>query len=499
MVTLAQIRKALKDCDDIKYRSFSFGGETQVEAALVYVDGLTDGQMLDEHVLKPLMEVRRLDSFELSAARQALTGAVKDSVVSVREIRPEGSVDKVVDEILTGDTAFLVEGAEEVLLIAAFGWGKRAITDPKTEVSIRGPFESFIEDLRTNTGLVRRHIKSPNLKMKSLSLGAYTKTRLMVAYVDDLVMPGLVDEIWLRLSKIQADEIFYSENIEEYLEDNSLSLFPQIERTERPDKIAAGLMEGRAAILVDTTPFAMLMPTQFFQMLQSTDDYTERPWAGTFVRIMRLVSINIALLLPSLYIAIVTYHQEMLPTPLLLSIAGSREGIPFPALIEALLMELTFELLREAGVRLPRQIGQAVSIVGALVIGQAAVQASLVSPLLIIVVALTGIASFTFPAFGLGLAIRMLRFPLMLLAASFGLFGVLIGLLIILVHLCSLRSFGVPYLSPLAPISTGDLKDVFVRVPWWAMFTRPRLVGYRNPLRRQSGNRSVKFRRLWRR
>ena len=475
---LRNFKQIFKDCSDIKFREFEIGGENLAKAAIIYVDGLIDSRTIDDQVLKNLMI-----NINLKSAHFNIKKEVKNAVLSVTELNEEQNIEKIVDEILDGYTALFIDRADAALLIKLIGIEKRSISEPKTEVSIRGPFDHFIEDINTNISLIRRRIKSPQLKMKSMKLGNYTKTDIAISYIEGLVTEDLINEVEKRIAKIKADSILYAETIEEYLEDNRYSPFPQLDRTERPDKAVANLLEGRIVIVVDNTSEVIILPVIFAQYLQSVDDYTERPLAGSFIRGFRLVSINLALLLPSLYVAVITYHPEMLPTPLLLSIAGAREAVPFPVFVEALLMELTFEILRESGVRLPRQIGQAVSIVGALVIGQAAVQAAIVSPQMVIIVALTGIASFTIPSYSLSLAIRILRIPLIFLAGSFGLFGVLIGMLLILVHLSSLRSYGVPYMSPLAPFNLRDMKDVVVRAPWWAMVNRPRFIGFKNPQR----------------
>jgi spore germination protein KA len=271
--------------------------------------------------------------------------------------------------------------------------------------------------------------------------------------------------------------------IEELIEDNSYSPFPQLVNTERPDVAAANLLEGRVVILVDGTPFVLIAPISFFSLLQSPEDYYQRYMISSIIRILRFVFMVLSLLLPSLYVAVLTYHQEMVPTALLISVASSRESVPFPALVEALMMEVTFEALREAGVRLPKQVGAAVSIVGALVIGQAAVQAGLVSAPMVIVVAITGVSSFMVPHYTQGIALRMLRFPIILLAGTLGLLGVMLGVITIVVHLCTLRSFGIPYLTPIAPVKGRELKDALIRAPWWKMDTRPHLTGEFNSYR----------------
>ncbi|HEY8875848.1 MAG TPA: spore germination protein, partial [Desulfosporosinus sp.] len=274
--------------------------------------------------------------------------------------------------------------------------------------------------------------------------------------------------------------VLESAYIEEMIEDEPFSVFPQIDHSEKPDKIAAAIVQGQVAIFTDGTPFVLIVPTMMTQFLQSSEDYYERSIYATSIRLVRFVFLTLALLLPALYIAITTFHRGLLPTPLLISITAAREGAPFPTVIEVLTMEVTFEALREAGLRLPKPVGQAVSIVGGLVIGEAAVQASMVSPVTVIIVALTGIASFGIPSYSFALAIRILRFGMITLASTLGLYGVLLGVLVMSAHLVSLRSFGVPYLAPFAPFNLKDMKDSLIRLPWWAMGERPRLIAKNN-------------------
>jgi len=308
----------------------------------------------------------------------------------------------------------------------------------------------------------------------------------MITYIQDLSDETLIEEITQRIKRIDIDGILESGYIEELIQDNSYSPFPQVLVTERPDTAVSNLLEGRVVIVVDGTPFVLIAPTTFYSLFQSGEDYYHHFVISTATRWLRLIFLFISLLLPSLYVAVITYHQEMVPTKLLLTMVDSREAIPFPALVEALLMEITFEGLREAGLRLPKQVGAAVSIVGALVIGQAAVAAGLVSDPMVMVVALTGIASFTIPRYNIAIPFRLLRFPIMLLAGTFGFIGIMMGLLAIIIHLSTLRSFGVPYLSPLAPMKRRDMKDTLIRAPLWKLNTRPHLTGEYNKYRQSS-------------
>ncbi len=302
-------------------------------------------------------------------------------------------------------------------------------------------------------------------------------------YLKGIASDKVVEEVRARLDRIDIDGILESGYIEELIQDERYSPFPTMYSTERPDVVASEILEGRIAILIDGTPFVLTVPALMIQFFHAAEDYYQRADISTLIRIIRLISFVIALLGPSLYIAITTFHQEMLPTSLLIGLAAQREGVPFPAFIEALLMEVTFEILREAGIRMPRAVGQAVSIVGTLVLGTAAIEAGIVSAAMVIVVSITAISSFVFPAFNMSISIRMLRFALMGLAASFGIFGIIVGVIALVLHLCSLRSFGVPYVSPFSPMIIQDLKDTIVRLPIWAMLTRPRLISQKNIFR----------------
>lgn len=307
--------------------------------------------------------------------------------------------------------------------------------------------------------------------METFIIGEFTKTDVVLAYVDGIAEPSVVEEARRRIQRIDIDAVLESAFLEEFIEDSPKSPFPQVQSTERPDVISANLLEGRFAIFTDGTPFALVAPVVFFGALNANEDYYERTFMSSFLRILRITFMLVNLLLPSVYVAMATFQQEMIPTTLLMSISAARESTPFPAVIEALFMEIVFEALREAGVRMPKQIGQAMSIVGALVIGQAAVEAGIISAPMVIVVSFTGIASFTFPRYNFGIAIRLLRFPMLILSGIFGIYGIAIGIVILVIHLVSLRSFGVPYFTPVGPMHFQDFRDVFIRKH---LFTRRR-------------------------
>ncbi len=407
---IESLRSIYDNCTDVMFRSFLLFGKKR--AAVIYMEGLTDTKALNESVLSSLMKEAANDSQPFNEQLE--------NTFPVSKVKKVKTLADCIESISSGDPVILFEGEKNGFSLGLAKWEMRGIEEPSAEVGIRGPREGLNESLQVSMSQLRRIIKSPALKMKSMKIGSYTGTKVVLAYIDGIANAGLIEEVTNRLKRIKIDGILESEYIEEMIEDNPFSPFPQILSTERPDVACASLLEGRVVILVEGTPFCLIAPISFFSLIQSHEDYYQRFLASTFIRWLRYVFLGISLLLPSLYVAILSFHQEMVPGSLLLSMAASREVVPFPAVVEALLMEVSFEALREAGVRLPKQIGAAVSIVGALVIGQAAVQAGLVSAPMVIVVAITGIASFMIPRYLTGLAIRMLRFPIMLLSAALG-------------------------------------------------------------------------------
>lgn len=482
-----KLRKVFQDCSDVVFRKLTCRDEAgrEIRMLAIGIDGLVDTKHTDEVILKQLMRKTLPTTTKITAAW--VRDLLLEEAVPVAQVDVVSDMQMVIDDVLKGNIVTLVDGDEAALSASLPGWERRGIEEPPSEPVIRGPREGFIETLRTNTALVRRRIRSPKLKIVHRKIGELTQTDVGIAYIDGIAKQEIVDEAKKRLDRIELDAVLESAFIEEFIEDQPMSPFPQVQNTERPDVVCANLLEGKVAIFTDGTPFVLLVPSVFWGALNANEDYYQRTFMATFLRALRISFMMISLLFPSLYVAMTTFQQEMIPTTLLLSIAAARESTPFPAVIEALVMELIFEALREAGVRMPKQIGQAMSIVGALVIGQAAVQAGIISAPMVIVVSATGIASFTFPRYNVGVAIRLLRFPMLILAGCFGIYGMAIGMFIIVTHLVSLRSFGVPYFTPVGPLSFSDLKDVFVRVPRWAMYRRQLETSGDNTMRIPSG------------
>lgn len=376
---------------------------------------------------------------------------------------------------------FLLDGyvlfiSEDKAYIAAFNAAvqeKRAVQEPISEKILKGSHEGFIESLDSNINLVRKHIKNPKLMIKYLTLGERSRTKVAVIYIEDLANEEVINELFRRLSYAKVDYIQSPGHIQEFIEDETYSPFPQILNTERPDRTVANLMEGRFAIIADGSPTAMIAPISFFAFIQTPDDYNNRFFIGSFLTLFRTMSLMIVIGLPSLYIAVVSFHYEIIPFELVLALKGTLEFVPIPPIIEAASMLIILELLSEAATRLPSPIAQTIGVVGGLVIGTAVVEANLVSNSMVVVVALTAVASYTLPITEMGTTIRLLSFPLMVASSIFGLVGIVFGLMIILLHLCKLESFGMPYFTPFAPFKLSGNKDTIIRFPIWKFIKRP--------------------------
>ncbi|GLB61692.1 spore germination protein [Cytobacillus sp. NCCP-133] len=478
---IKKVKETLGNSDDIIIREVRVGKERKLKAGIFYTEGLIDAPSIQNFILESLMfHMQDIDIDKNVSFKDSPLQVLKESVLAVGDLKELTDYKNFFNLLLAGNVILLLDGYTQGFAIGMQGGKDRGVSEATSENTVRGPKEAYSESLRTNTALLRRKINNQNLWFENKKIGTVTKTNVTIAYIKDIVNDKVVEEVRQRLDRIDIDGILETGYVEELIQDETFTPFPTIFNTERPDVTAANLLEGRVAIFVDGSPHALIVPSLFVQFFQTADDYYQRADIVTLLRILRYIGFVIALLGPSLYIAITTFHQEMLPTPLLINLAAQREGVPFPAFIEALMMEVTFEILREAGVRMPRTIGQAVSIVGTLVIGTAAVDAGIVSAAMVIVVAITAISSFVVSSFNLSISVRMLRFVFMGLAASFGLFGIIVSLIALSLHLCSLRSFGIPYMSPLAPFNMEDQKDVMFRFPHWGLFSRPRLISQKN-------------------
>ncbi|MGP0585103.1 spore germination protein [Paenibacillus timonensis] len=454
---LEGLRELLGNSSDVVFRQLLPSGHTQV--AIVYIEGLIDSQRLQQDVIRPILEA--------SSDEKATPSRLKDAVINVGSLSSVTTYEDTCDGLLSGQALILIDGYAEGVLVSVPGLEERAIAESKAHPIIRGPQDSFTEAIRTNTSLVRHRVKDARVRVHSIQAGGKTKTDLALMYMHGLADQQLVSELIERLSNLRVDRVLEGEYIEETLnKDNKLTIFPMMYNTDRPDTIAAGVLEGRIALFIDGTPFVLLAPTLFVDFLQSAEDNYQSYLYGSVTRLLRYLCLLICLLAPALYIALTTYHQDLIPTVLLLNLMAQREGVPFPAFLEALIMEVVFEILREAGLRMPRTIGQAVSIVGSIVIGQAAVEAGIVSTVMVVVVAITAISSFAIPSYSMSIPIRMLRFGFMAIASTLGIYGLTVAFIMLVVHLSGLHSFGIPYLSPFAPFKARKQADAILRFPY---------------------------------
>lgn len=464
------LKEMLDEPDDLVIREFTVG-QQNYPCAIVYIDGLIDRNLVQNSMLESLQNITSNQEQPKKVA--TVFNEIYQEFISITNIEKGYTLDDVSNAILSGNAVFYLDGMDTVLIMNAMGGETRAIEQPITETLVRGPRTAFVENLGTNLSLLRRDIQAPNLRLKTHKIGRRSKRSLVVAYVDGIVNPAILKEVNRRLETIDIDDAPESGFVEQWIEDSFLSPFPQLLDTERPDMVASSILQGKVAILLDGTPFALIAPITMGDIFKSPEDYYERWSYGTLLRILRYFGAFLALFLPGLYIALTSFHQGLLPSKLAFSIAATREGVPFPPLAEAIIMVVTLELLQEAGLRLPTPIGQTIGIVGGLVIGESAVQAGIVSPVMVIVIALTAIAAYTTPTFSMGISLRILRFVFMFAAATFGLYGVVLFYIMINIHIVNLTSFGVPYSTPFAPMMLRDLKDLVLRAPRSMLTKRP--------------------------
>lgn len=428
------------------------------------------------HLIKPLTYDAAKAGLKAPAGPDRLEAWIRTQVVNTACLTSDSDLHRVLAELCQGKTALFVDGLPRAVMAELAGYETRNVQEPIGEPVVRGPREGLVESLQTNLSLIRRRVGSPLLRFEPMTVGRWTQTQVVVAYFHGIADDALVQEVRRRLSAIDVDGIIDTSYIEEFIEDTPYTVFPQVLNTERPDTVVANLLEGRVAILAEGSPFALIVPTSLWALMTAAEDYYQRWDGATLVRMLRYALVAMVVLLPSTYVAVTTFHPETLPSPMLVSIAAARDAVPFSSFTEVLLMEITFEALREAGVRLPRPIGQTIGIVGAIVIGEAAVSAQIVSAPVVIIVAFTGISAFAIPHFNVGIAFRITRFLILLLAGSMGLLGTALGLMLLILHLAALRSFGQPYLAPVSPLRWAELQDTVFRLPRWLMRRRPRPV-----------------------
>lgn len=449
-------RNGLFYTDDLRVRDFIFN-EKKMKA--LFVDSVVDNRSLQTYIIKPILE----KSF----------GEIHN-VVNSNNIKETFELEEALSAMVDGHCLLISEETEKIYYIPVPKIKAGFRSEPDNEKVVRGTHQGFSENITENIHFIRERISSPMVTVKYSTIGETTKTKYAIVYLSNLTNPDLVETLENRISYIKTDSIQTPGYMEEFLEDSSYSPFPQLLNTERPDRVAANLMEGRIVLVMEGSPTALIMPVNFFSFFQSAEDYNTRSFVGSFFRIIRILSFLATLCIPAFYISVISYNYEIIPVEIIFSIKSSLEYVPFPPLIEAAIMQITLELLREASIRLPTPIAQTIGVVGGLVIGTAVVDAHFVSNTMVIVVAVTAISSFVIPSNELSTSLRVLGFPLMIMAALFGVLGIVIGLMIILIHMAKLKSLGNYYLYPIAPLDFKAFKDTFIRVPIWKLKERPK-------------------------
>lgn len=454
---IENIKTTLGNSSDLIIREGTIGTLGN-KFVIIYFKGLIDEDLVNNNILRVL----QLNKKHIGSN---LFEKIYDEMIATTEIKKTLNYNEVIKSILNGDTAFFLDQVDAAIILGTNGGQFRSIEEPQSETVIRGSRSGFVENLKVNLALIRRELKDPNLRVDMQEIGKHSNQKIAICYVEGIVNPDILNEVKRRLNTIDFDFAPDSGFVEEWIEDSNLSPFPQLLDTERPDRVVYNILKGKIAIIVEGSPFALLMPITYGDAMKSIEDYSQRWLIGTLLRLLRFVAVYISIFLPAVYVALVSFHPELIPTQLLFSIAASREGVPFPSLIEALLMAFVYEILHEAGIRLPNKIGQTIGIVGGIVIGEIAVMAGIVGPLMVIVISLTAIASFTIPNYSLAIGLRTFRFSAIFAAAVLGLYGIILIFIMLNIHIVNLKSIGIPYSAPFAPNYLWDIKNLFGREP----------------------------------
>lgn len=477
---ISLLKNIFKNDETLIIREFQNKWLKAAKCCIIYLDGMVNTEIINENIIEPVLR----NDLSKDIESHNLLEELKKKVIVSNNVTLETEINKIVSSIISGDTLFLADGYDKVLVISSKGWQTRSISEPESARVVRGPREGFTESIMVNLSLVRRKINNPDLKFKFKEIGERTHTKTCICYIEGLALEGILDELEQRLNKIKIDGIIDSGYIQELIRDAPYSPFETVGSSERPDVVAAKLLEGRIALFVDGSPFVLTVPYLVVENFQANEDYYNNYIFATMNRLIRGFTAVTAVTIPAIYLAVATYHQEMLPTPLLLSISAAMKGVPLPTSLSLFIMLFIFDILREVGTRMPAPIGQAVNIVGTLVLGQAAVEARLVSAPIIIITALTGITTLINMNF---IGATIVWRNLLLLAASFlGIYGMLMMLIVLYMYLISIRSFGVPYMMNVTRAKNHDGQDAWIRAPWWTMTVRPKIIAEKNLVRQSS-------------
>jgi spore germination protein KA len=470
-----QFKRAFRDDDTFMFKFFTNMEQDDARFCILYINGMVDEKLIESNILQPIIQGT------LPKNSKGNLEAILNQVILSNDAEKLYDTSKMIERIIQGDSLLLMDNCSEALIISTKGWQSRSISEPEAEKTLRGPREGFVEPILVNLSMIRRKLKTPDLKFKFMTLGVQSKTKVSICYIDGIVNQKILSEVFERLGKIDIDGAIGSGYLTELIKDSPYSPFKTIGSTERPDVAAAKLLEGRIIVVVDGSPVAMTLPFLFEEYFQANEDYYINYYFSSISRVLRILGFVITITSPAIYVALMTFHQEMLPTPLIISIFAARQGIPFPTIVETIAMLLVFELLREASIRMPSNIGQALNIVGVLVLGQAAVQAKLVSAPVIIVVALSGITGLMTPR--IKGPVLLLRLLLVIISGFIGLYSFIVGIMALVLHLCTIRSFGVPYMMSFSSLEAEDLKDTAIRAPLWFFKKRQRFISGENKVR----------------
>ncbi|MCW6075450.1 spore germination protein [Clostridium sporogenes] len=466
-------------------KSLLIGNEEQLEGAIIYINGLASKDIIDRDVLHPLM----LHIKENLKNKPNIMEYISKKYITMSNTKIEKDINNILSSLKRGQTALLLENSDEAIIIDTSSGDYRSISEPTNESSIRGSREGFIEKLETNTSIIKRRIRDENLVIENMVLGRRTQRDLAIIYIDNIVDKNVLQELKYKLSSIDVDSVSLMGYIQQYIENDAYSIFPQSRTTERPDIVEGNLMEGRIAVMLEGTPMVLLTPSIFIEFFQAIEDYTQRTIVSSFTRILRALSVIIVITFPSIYLTLIKFNAELIPIKFVNTIIQSRSNIPLTPFMEILSMEIIVEFLREGGLRLPPKVNQTLSVVGGIIIGQAAIKAGIVSSSTLLIIGISIIAAFLTPNYDMSLAVRFIRFPMLILSNYLGLLGLTAGFFFLLVHICSLESLGVPYFS----FHNEEYKDIFIRSPLWTMNKRPDSIPNNNPIRQTDFRK--KFRR----
>lgn len=467
---------------DILIRRVEINGKKELTVYIFCVDGLTDSDSVNQTILRPISLDTRLSEFQ--SEEEVFSRLVNGAIYNVF-LSEEANQAKIVQKVLSGQTALIFPTLKKSIIFDVRSFAKRSIDEPEEETVTKGAKDCFIEALRTNTAQLRRRIRSPYLVIEQGIIGEESRTDYAIAYMSDICDMSLVRELKKRIEKIGIDNLVTPAFIEEYICDNRSSIFPQIIYTERPDRASSNLTDGRVGLIVDGIPFVYLLPCQFVSLMQTPDDYAQNYIVGSSLRFMRWLAILVSLLLPAYYISAATFHTELLPLQLAMAIQNAKQSVPFSSFVEVIALLIAFEVLMDAGIRLSNKVGQAMSVVGALVVGQAAVDAKLVSPAALIVVAITAVSGFTIPGQDLRNSFRVCRFLIAVASSICGLYGLFFGAVFTVIHLCSLSSYGIAYLMPFVDCENETLKDTLFRFPVREFILRPHKIADKNKVKQK--------------